>query len=128
MLGDDHLAVKDRTAIRQLIIEWTDEFADSRIDAWLDRWADDAVLMPPGGPRVHGRENLAEFAASFPMGSNYQFEDWNFAGSNDLAIVSNRISLQGDSSDEQLFDQIIVLRQKSDVWKIQSVIFTPTIR
>lgn len=129
MLGTDNLTDEDKASIRNLVETWTDDLAASRYDAWLECWADNAYLMPPGGPRIEGRVGLAEFAKKFEMHGGYRFEDWSFAGAQDLAVMYNRIVLEADgqnASNEQLFDQVIILCRFSGAWKIQTVIFTPT--
>ena len=129
LLGKDDLSSEVRDAVRQFVIDWTDDLVSARHDSWLARWTEDAALMPPGGPRIVGHEGLAKFAAAYDLGTNYHFEDWNFAGAGDLAIVCNRIIVGSNAStgeDKLYFDQIILLRRVAASWKIQTVIFTPT--
>jgi len=129
MLGVDYLTSENRAEIRSFIESWTDYLAQARREDWLECWADDATLMPPGGPRIEGLKGLEGFAANFEMHGTYRFEDWCYAGSGDLAVVCNRIILEGEvkiSAEDRLFDQIIVLRRISGDWKIQAVIFTAT--
>lgn len=129
MLGTDDLSTTEHDEIRQTIIDWTDELVSLKHDAWLERWAEDAVLMAPGAPRIVGHKELAKFAAAFEPTPGYRFENWEFAGAGDMAIVCNQIILTGNSQPENqdaYFNQIIVLSRKEQIWKIQAVIFTPT--
>lgn len=48
--------IADRLEIQQLITSWTIGCDQGRILDWV--WMEDAVLLPPGGMRIVGRENI----------------------------------------------------------------------
>jgi ketosteroid isomerase-like protein len=56
-------------ALMQRSREWSAKAATTPIDDWIDFWADDAVIMPPGLPPVRGKAAIRRYveeAAKLP--------------------------------------------------------------
>lgn len=41
--------------------EWSAKAATAPVDDWIDFWADDAVVMPPGLPPVRGKAAIRQY-------------------------------------------------------------------
>ena len=126
-LGANTLPDNVTDQIQNLIETWTDDLVAGRIDEWQRFWAEEAVLMPAGQPRVSGLGDITDYVTqAFSPGLRYRFTDWSFTGRDDLAVVTNHLELNTDGEASQTFNQMIVLRRDTDQrWRIQAVIFTP---
>ena len=63
---DSHAEASD---LMRLSREWSRKVATGPVDDWIDFWADDAVLMPPGLPPVRGKAAIRQYvetAAAIP--------------------------------------------------------------
>jgi len=73
---------------------WSDAVGAGRFDEALNFWADDAVLMAPGMPPIHGKEGIREFVmgmAEIP-GFSIRWEplEAHIAASSDMAYLIER--------------------------------------
>ena len=106
-------------AVKAAIQAWTEALARRDFAGWIGFWTDDAVLMPPGHPRVEGHAALEAYAREdFPPTETFAFSDWRIEGQGDLAVVTNDIEWAGD-----VLKQVIVLRHVAGAWKVQIVMF-----
>jgi ketosteroid isomerase-like protein len=56
-------------ALMQLSRDWSARAATAPVDDWIDFWADDAVVMPPGLAPVRGKAAIRQYveaAAKIP--------------------------------------------------------------
>ena len=63
----DHDA--EAAALMQRSRDWSDLVSSAPIDEWIEYWAEDAVMMPPGLPPLEGRAAIREYveaAAEIP--------------------------------------------------------------
>ena len=130
-LGANTLPAGETEKIQTLIETWTSHLMAGRFAEWESFWAEEAVLMPAGRPRLIGRSNIADYVTrEFGSGMEHRFTEWSYTGRDDLAVVTNMIELSTkgmDGAPSTSFNQIIVLRRGADEgWRIQTVIFTPT--
>ena len=128
-LGEQGLTDAQVATIKETIETWSQDLVDGDFEAWAAHWAEDAVLMPPGHDRVVGREQLVTYMkANYDAVATLTSTDWDFAGRDDLAVVTNNVTFTaksggGDGAPVHI-KQIIVLRMHDDgAWLVQSVIF-----
>jgi ketosteroid isomerase-like protein len=114
----------DAPAIQNMIEEWTDALAQQNFPLWITYWTDDAVLMPPGHPRVLGLEAIDAYGRTdFPRTDAFSFSDWRIEGQGDLAVVTNNIEW-----DDQTLKQVVVLRRVAGQWKVHIVMFNAGVK
>lgn len=87
--GDDVGAITEREGAR--IQQSARAFAEAARAGDFDRlasmYAEDAVLMPPGAPTVHGRPAIREFLSSMPAFERFELNPEDIEGRGDLAYV-----------------------------------------
>ncbi|MEM1129863.1 MAG: DUF4440 domain-containing protein [Pseudomonadota bacterium] len=126
-LGVQGLDDDDVAQIKQVITDWTDAFVAGNLSEWDSFWATDAVLMPPGQARIDGEGKLNAFASTPPFDdvASASFTDWDVVGRDDLAVVTNDITLMSETTGTpSVAKQVIVLRRNANGnWLIQAVMF-----
>jgi ketosteroid isomerase-like protein len=128
VLGASSLPESETSRIRALIERWTSDLVAGRIDAWESVWAEDAVLMPAGHERVTGRDDIREYVTRNLPATGFRFSAWGFAGRDDLAVVTNEVSVENSAAGAapKIFNQVMVLRRGAgQQWRLQAAIFTP---
>lgn len=48
-------------ALMRLSRKWSEMVATAPVDEWIDFWADDAVMMPPGLPPLRGKAAIRQY-------------------------------------------------------------------
>ena len=123
-LGVQGLADNEVATIKQTIEAWTKDFVSDDFAGWETYWTSDAVLAAPGSDRVVGKAAITAFVQkTFAGTSSFSFDDWAVAGREDLAVVTNTITLEGGASGGKSYNQMIVLRREDSGWRVQSVLF-----
>lgn len=73
---------------------WSALVSSAPIDQWIDFWADDAIMMPPGGPPIRGKAAIREYVEAAGQLPEFQIswtpESVYVAGSGDLAYMIER--------------------------------------
>ncbi|MEM7123055.1 MAG: SgcJ/EcaC family oxidoreductase [Pseudomonadota bacterium] len=128
-LGVQGISDAETEAIKQVIVATANDLAKGDFAAYAQYWVEGGVLMPMNHPRLVGRENIVKFVeANYTKGTEVTFSDWEFAGRDDLAVVTNNAHfMPGDSGEVQKVDQIIVMRKQDDgQWMVQAAIWALT--
>lgn len=126
-LGGSELPAETTETLKELVTNWTQDWASGNYAQWEAYWAEDAVLMPPNSDRIVGRDALLKYIEGLSVGGGFEFSEWSFAVSGDLAVISNKIQLEAkDASPSSYFNQVLVLRDNDGEWLLQTVIFTQT--
>ena len=125
-LGVQGLSDAEVATVKETIETWTAALVKGDLAAWTGFWAKDAVLMPPGHVAFTGNAERDAYAkANFQGLAKATFSDWTVVGRDDLAVVSNIITVERKAEGAPIVaKQIIVLRRQSDGrWLVQDVIF-----
>ena len=81
-------------ALMKLSREWSAKVATAPVEDWIDFWAEDAVMMPPGLPPVRGRAAIRQYvetAANLPgFQIHWEPESVCVSRSGDLAYMIER--------------------------------------
>jgi ketosteroid isomerase-like protein len=77
----------DIAAIRNLNEEFLRCFLLRDFDGVRQKYAEDAVLMPPHCPACHGRDAAAKWMVDFPRATHFKFKYNDIDGRGDLAYV-----------------------------------------
>ena len=81
-------------ALMNLSREWSAKIASAPMDEWIDFWAEDAVMMPPGLPAVRGKAAIRQYveaAARLPgFRISWEPESAHVSQSGDLAYMIER--------------------------------------
>lgn len=80
----------DREAIEAASAEWVDTYNRNDWDALAALFAPEAVMMPPFGPAVIGREAIADWEDANESGFRIALFIDEISGSGDLAYVRGR--------------------------------------
>lgn len=128
-MGDKGLSEEDRVWVRDAIDGWNRSLEAADYDAWSTFWTEDGMIMPPGHPRVVGRQDMEAFLRDgFGDVRTIQLTDWTIEGSGDLAVVTTSVTWHTESAVGKepvgTAKQMIELRKNSDGrWQIKTVIF-----
>lgn len=125
-MNNSDLTSSDIQAIQDMMERWTTSLVTRDWADWQTHWAEDGVLMPPDHERVIGREKLVDFASnSFGVVKSYQFSNWTFEGTTNLAVVTNTIEVEfEDGEASSALKQMLLLgKQSGEDWQVQKVIF-----
>jgi uncharacterized protein (TIGR02246 family) len=81
-------------ALMKLSRDWSAMIATAPIDHWIDFWAEDAVMMPPGLPPIRGKAAIRQYvetAAKLPgFQIRWEPESVCVSQSGDLAYMIER--------------------------------------
>ena len=81
-------------ALMQLSRDWSAQVATAPIEAWIDVWADDAVMMPPGLPILRGKAAIRQYVETAARLPGFQIrwepESVHVSQSGDLAYMIER--------------------------------------
>jgi ketosteroid isomerase-like protein len=74
--------------------EWSAKVASAPVDEWIDFWAEDAVMMPPGLPAVRGKAAIRQYVEAAGKLPGFQIrwepESAYVSKSGDLAYMIER--------------------------------------
>lgn len=93
--GAEVAAITEREGarIRQASQAWARAAKAGDADRLASLYTDDAVLMPPGSPAVHGRRAIREYLAAMPAFDRVVLTQEDVEGRGDLAYVYGTFSL-----------------------------------
>jgi ketosteroid isomerase-like protein len=81
-------------SLMKLSRDWSAKVATAPVDDWIDFWAEDAVMMPPGLPPVRGKAAIRQYvetAAKLPgFQIRWEPESVFVSQSGDLAYMIER--------------------------------------
>lgn len=81
-------------ALMKLSRDWSARVATAPVDDWIDVWADDAVVMPPGLPAVRGKAAIRRYVEEAAQVPGFQIrwepETVHVSQSGDLAYMIER--------------------------------------
>ena len=84
----------ERDALMKLSRDWSAKVASAPVDDWIDVWADDAVLMPPGLPAVRGKAAIRQYVEAAAQVPGFQIrwepESAFVSAAGDLAYMIER--------------------------------------
>ena len=81
------LSATDIAAIETTQLQFAAAFLRRDFDALAALYTDDAVVMPPNEPAVHGRTALKAWMAAFPVVTDFTLSTGRIEGRADLAYV-----------------------------------------
>lgn len=115
----DHEA--EAQELMQLSRDWSDMADSGQLQASIDLWADDAVILPPGLPVISGKEAIREYvndAAAIPGFSiSWEPESAHVSDSGDMAYLLERnvIGMDGvDGRKEVVHGKVLTVWRKDD--------------
>jgi ketosteroid isomerase-like protein len=100
------LPADDIAAIRKLNEEFLRCFLSRDFDGLRQKYAEDAVLMPPHSPACYGRDAAGKWMVDFPRATHFRFEYNDINGHGDLAYVRGTyfITIQPEGAPEPVED------------------------
>lgn len=126
---NDVLAEADETAIREAFATALKAAAAGDAAAWAAVYAEDAVLLPPHGASVQGREAIRTWIAALPPLSDVRADVADLEGRGDLAYArgsySMKIAVPGAPApvDEKGKYLEIWRKQADGSWKLEKDMF-----
>lgn len=85
--GTHQLADHDRAQLKALTVRWETAANSHDWNALGATYTPDAVLLPPNGPAIVGRDNIKNFFAGFPPFSDMSLKLLEIDGDGDVAYV-----------------------------------------
>lgn len=112
--------------IRQMVDEFESAFANDDAAGIASLYTDDAIVLPPGGEIVQGRQNIQQFWQSvMNLGiKKVKLEILEVEQIGDTIIEMGSASLLGEES--QVLDKgkyIVIWKQQNSQWRIRRDIF-----
>jgi len=90
---------------------------------WATLYAEDAILHPPHGPAVHGRQGLIEWGHAFPPVDDLRFFDVRLFGVGEVVYATSAYSLRLKGLPPDTGKQLAVIRRGPDGWTVLAVSF-----
>lgn len=85
---------RESESLMKLSREWSAKVATAPMDEWIDFWADDAVMMPPGLPALRGKAAIRQYVEAAGKLPGFQIrwepESAFVSQSGDLAYMFER--------------------------------------
>lgn len=126
-LGIQGLSYAEVESIKSIIVIQTRYLEERKIHEFANTFTETAVLMPVNHPRVIGRDNIVAFVKkNMSEGARVTYTDWDVAGRDDLAVITNNATITSNRSGAipKVIDQIVVLRHNEDSgWQVQTAIW-----
>lgn len=124
------ISAADREAIDQASQRFVAHLLAGHADSISALYADDAVMMPPNAPSVHGREAIRAFVAAYPPVTEATLTNDTIVGFGDRAYVRGhyvmRLNLPGAPIDSGKFLEI--RRRAADgTWQLEVDIFNSSV-
>ena len=113
-------------ALMQRSRDWSAKVATAPIDEWIDFWADDAVIMPPGQAPLHGKAAIRSYVEAAGQLPGFQIrwepESVHVARSGELAyMIERNVITMNDSVGKPITMHgkvVTVWRKEADgVWR-----------
>lgn len=95
-------AEKEGAALMQLSRDWSALVSSAEVDEWIDFWAEDAVMMPPGLPPLRGKAAIRDYVEAAVQLPGFQIswepESVHVSRSGDLAyMIERNVTIGNDS-------------------------------
>ena len=119
----------DASAVKEMEEAFSRSIVEGDFDAWAGFWAEDAVLMPPGQPRVVGREKVLAFLRAHYHGPlSITHSNWRIDGHGALAVATNDIVWRTEAGDGKAADvagkqMMLLAKQAGGKWVRKIVIY-----
>jgi ketosteroid isomerase-like protein len=127
--ASEGLPAREIAAIRQVSCEWL-RCVLARDYERVAKWhTEDAVLMPPNHPAVHGRDAIRQWSRQYPRAMEFEFSIELIEGRADIAYVRGtyRMKFQPEGAPDPIEDAgkyvEIRKRQPDGSWLLAVVIF-----
>jgi uncharacterized protein (TIGR02246 family) len=126
--GAQGFAQGDEDAQRAITSTWQRDVNAKNWKGVAAAYTKDAVLMPPNGPNVQGRENIEQFFANFPPVSDMKLALVEIERRDDIAFVRGVYSMNitlPDGSTVRDSGKYVELRKKQadGTWQISHDMF-----
>ncbi len=112
----------DEQAIRALVDSWNGGLASQNDSLIAALYADDAILMPPGMPRVTGRQHIRDFwARIWPMKASLTLAIVSIRVSGDLAVQEDDWTWTMPSAQGEVKDHgkaLVIWRRAGNSWQV----------
>ena len=112
----------DEQAIRALVDSWNGGLASQNDSLIAALYADDAVVMPPGMPRITGRQNIRDFwARIWPMKASLTLAIASIRVSGDLAVQEDDWTWTMPSAQGEVKDHgkaLVIWRRAGNSWQV----------
>jgi len=124
-MSADYPPDSQEAAVVRSIETFGRHLVEGNMARWREYWAEDGVLMPPGHPRVVGRENIEAFVrAHFGGARSMTLSKWDVDVDGDLAVATNDATWRTADGKHHTLKQVLVLRRSTDDrWVRQKVIY-----
>lgn len=109
----------DEKAVRDMADITVGAFKSANFGPWLDLWTDDAILQPPNGPTVAGREGRLAWSKAFPALDDLRFDSVHVTGDGNLAYGTTTYMLKPKGLPADSGKQLFIARRQNDGnWKL----------
>jgi uncharacterized protein (TIGR02246 family) len=120
---------RDETAQRSITSNWQARVNAHDWNGVAATYTADAILMPPNGPNIQGRDNIRQFFTNFPPISDMKLELMEIDGRDDIAFVrgiySMNISLPTGSTVHDTGKYVELRKKQADgTWLIARDMFS----
>jgi len=124
MAGNDWLA-SEKSAVEASIETFTRSLIEKDFATEAEYWTEDGALMPPGQPRVDGREQILGFLqANYDDAVSITHSNWRIEGSGGLAVVTNDTVWSAEGRPGIAGKQMLLLHKQGDGrWVRKAVIY-----
>ena len=107
--------------LMQLSRDWSAMVAAGDLEASIELWADDAIMLPPDSPVLSGKEAIRDYVmgvSSIPgFKISWEPESAHFSKSGDMAYLIERNVIEIDGEDG---DKIVTHGKVVTVWRKDS--------
>lgn len=112
----NELLPEDIVAIKELHQAWTPAIVDKDFDTLIRLYTDDAIVLPPNGPKAQGRAAVLDWMKAFPAITDANLTIEEIDGYGDLAFVRGAyfMTIVPDGTGEPIQDRgkFIEIRRK----------------
>ena len=126
----NELQPEDIIAIKELHQMWTPAIVEQDFDTLIALYTEDAIVLPPNGPKVQGRAAVLEWMKALPTIADANLTIEEIDGYGDLAFARGAyfMTMMPEGSSEPIQDRgkfIEIRRKQADgSWLIYRDIFT----
>jgi ketosteroid isomerase-like protein len=124
------LSATDIAAIETTQLQFAAAFLRRDFDALAALYTDDAVVMPPNEPAVHGRTALKAWMAAFPVVTDFTLSTGRIEGRADLAYVRGTYTMtlrpEGGQTPVMVRGKYLEIRrrQSNGEWLLEADMFS----
>ena len=90
---------------------------------WAELFAEDAVIHPPNGPAVHGRENIRRFGEAFPPIKAFTRSNVSVSGEGNLAYGTCSYTLTVNGLPADNGKELVVFCRGANGWQAVAASF-----